>query len=1300
MAVVYQVHDQQLDRRVALKCPLTDGSDKHNARLVEMIAREYRTLAQLKHPSVISVHEYGLSSEGPYYTMELLEGTDLHELAPLPWRKACSYMRDVASCLALLHSRHLVHRDVSPRNIRCHDGRAKLLDFGALAPMGPIKQIVGTPPLIAPEVLHRQALDGSCDLYALGGSLYWALTRRHAYPARTLHELPQAWQQRVQPPSTFSPDVPEALDALVLSLLSHEPQARPRSAAEVMQRLNTIAGLPDDESLFVSQSYLSTPSLEGRETELAEIRDALIGVSERSKLVWVSGEPGVGRSRFLGAALLEARLTGASVLHVSASDTLPGDLVVARDLLERSLEVLPQREAGGSTRELLAAFDSERALPEQARVRLMSRVRALLRRACKARPVVVAIDDVDMADPASQALIASLRRGVRCNLLVIVTASDSRPLDSALETQRMNVTPIVLQPLSSEQTEALLGAVFGEVPSLHLVATRVHELSRGNPRGTLELAEHLVATGKACYALGGWQLPTELPPGELPSAWSSAFDARLLALGDDARELAEVIALSFAHGPSGADLDTLTTHGSTESRRVATDALIAAGLVRVEADRVHFTRVSDRERITALASPQRVQAIHARLARWLLARGSDPLAVSHCQLEAGDASAAIDTLLEEIGRGTRCDTAPSDYARLLERAIDASSALNRPRADRFHLTRELVRLGDHLGVAGIPDRLHELLDQLRVESGLSDYEALSSELDPLARLQQAYTLAQARYDAASAHDRILPPIEAIQAITMTTRQAAAFGAVSLDQDLIESLPSLAPFSPLSDMLKTTVQYTLPASAHLNAGRYEQAREAYAVTLARIVQPDRGGLDELFWRWAVCALRFALGHINAGLGIEEALQYARELEADETWVIAAWDVRRAYHLRQGDWREAERCRERIERLRVQTVRRPPMVDTSARLELDTSAHAGDLLGVQRAMRRLETLIALHPGYAVYAHYGPAVVEHLKGNHEAALGHLDRALAMVKAGRHPTWGWVAASRVEVLIALGRYEEAKLAGLEYVQLGERAGLMEMLDHVTVLLALAEAKLGELDSAIERLDRAVSYRESLGSTGLNLGWAYEVRARVAIWMRDQVAFARSAAACAREYGYGRGGSMFGPKYEALLAEARQNGLQSASELPPAPESEAVSTYLSTLSGSTAIEDRLTLALQLLASAVGASNGVLYRVTPGAKLQPSATVERCASTLDCDLPTQATAWLSSVLATSLEDDDKTHSVTADDTATRSEGPGHWMPLALGCTRQGRYTRTGAALLWFAPGTKSKRANAELLEVLGHLLAS
>ena len=87
-----------------------------------------------------------------------------------------------------------MHRDISPRNVRCtRDGRAKLIDFGAMVPMGPSAQVVGTPAFIAPEVVHRSALDARTDLYSLGATLYYALTGRMPYPARDFASVLEAW---------------------------------------------------------------------------------------------------------------------------------------------------------------------------------------------------------------------------------------------------------------------------------------------------------------------------------------------------------------------------------------------------------------------------------------------------------------------------------------------------------------------------------------------------------------------------------------------------------------------------------------------------------------------------------------------------------------------------------------------------------------------------------------------------------------------------------------------------------------------------------------------------------------------------------------------------------------------------------------------------------------------------------------------------------------------------------------------------------------------------------------------------
>ena len=136
-----------------------------------MLQREYQTLVTLRHPHIIQVYDFGVDEQGPYYTMELLDGADLRSKSPLSWRDVCAYLREVASSLALLHSRRLLHCDVSAANIYLtREGRAKLLDFGTLASFGRNTVIAGAAPMIAPEVLRREELDQRVDLYALGAT--------------------------------------------------------------------------------------------------------------------------------------------------------------------------------------------------------------------------------------------------------------------------------------------------------------------------------------------------------------------------------------------------------------------------------------------------------------------------------------------------------------------------------------------------------------------------------------------------------------------------------------------------------------------------------------------------------------------------------------------------------------------------------------------------------------------------------------------------------------------------------------------------------------------------------------------------------------------------------------------------------------------------------------------------------------------------------------------------------------------------------------------------------------------------
>ena len=179
-ATAYHVVERGTQRHLALK--RLDNYHRADATLAELFEREYHTLNQLAHPRVVRAFDYGFDSGGEaFYTMELLDGGDLRSQAPLPWQTVCTIGYEICSALSLLHSRRLVHRDLTPRNVRLtSDNKAKLIDFGLLSPFGVSNLLAGTPSHVAPEVLNSMSLDGRSDLFSLGATL---ATFRPARPA-------------------------------------------------------------------------------------------------------------------------------------------------------------------------------------------------------------------------------------------------------------------------------------------------------------------------------------------------------------------------------------------------------------------------------------------------------------------------------------------------------------------------------------------------------------------------------------------------------------------------------------------------------------------------------------------------------------------------------------------------------------------------------------------------------------------------------------------------------------------------------------------------------------------------------------------------------------------------------------------------------------------------------------------------------------------------------------------------------------------------------------------------------------
>jgi hypothetical protein len=1232
MACVYRVTDSSSGRQVALKQMLLTEQSELRATFSALFEREFHTLALLSHPRVIAVYEYGVSASGPYYTMELLDGGDMRDLAPLPWPEVCRLLFDVCSSLALLHSRRLLHRDISPRNIRCtRDGEAKLIDFGAMAPMSSGgNQIVGTPAFTPPETVHRLAIDARTDLFSLGATLYYALTKQFAFPARTFSDLLSAWNYKPPPPSARVPGIPAALDDLVMSMLSLEPALRPQSAFEVMQRLAAVANLPCSEPAGVSRSYLATPVLVGREDVLGLLRERVSrALAGRGGGLLVRAATGLGRSRILDACALEAKTLGATVLRANTGDTRDS-FEVALKLTRHLLEAVPNDVLAEHFPELLNRPDPGKDEPDEAArvalrlgaftdlkaepAKLQQAISRFMLTISRTHPLVLTVDNVQLIDePSAAVLVALVDRAHRGSLLVAMTAeSDLAEASQAIDVLARRCEEISLSALDRDQTQALLGSVFGDVANLGLLTDEIYKIALGNPRQSLDVAQHLLDKGLISYASGTWTLPRQLSATDLPRSAEEAIRARIANLDPLARCLAEAQALAF---------DNVFTRDQYHALRpdVATaqiDAAISELLSKqaLAGDGQHYT-LANRVWTAAFEaglSPSTAEERHRALAEMF--RDRSGMAMIHHLFAAGCNEEGLEALLarhREYEEKFDLKTVMSMNAAQMGPSYLAALATAQHGKRSPRTVHELRRWLASLSVASDSgyywQTAPEWLAQLKLDSGLAAWEADTECQNAGERITRALQSAQQNYLATPEAERVYRVDEAIRLLAQYVAVSIAIGARAMHTELLASLPELLePFAPLSPVIEAIWQNSLATRETNRDGKYESGRLRWIdvhAKLSRLTGADLQHVDVIS-----NAVAFAVGMSEAVLGMASATTWAARLDQDPMQRLSALYLRKIVRLEQGDWNGADRIRRDAEVLGLQ-ARAPQMFSTLLSVELNAHAQARDLVGVKEIIERMRPLAARYPGWVPYLHLAEARFQLIRDDLPAAKSGFEHCIALA-AGKGdaaprkvPIWIGAHAGLAEVLLALDRPRDAYDCALAGLRVCDTNQIDAQTAELTRVLALSEAKLGDFGSAIARLEAMIQKQIALGVSGLKLGLSYETRARVAIWDGDEVALESYARLTAREYRHGTGCPL-GARYERLMNEARRCGFHVTIDLSDFESSTQiensrfgthnVTTMVSqAMAGIPDADDRARRALRLVCNARAARGGHLYLVAP-----------------------------------------------------------------------------------------------------------
>ena len=251
MATVYLATDTRLDRQVALK--VMHAELARDADFVGRFIGEAKSVARLSHPNIVAVFDQGSDGQYLYLAMEYVPGRTLRSLLRdrgwFPWDEALAVMDPVLAGLAAAHQAGIVHRDVKPENVLLTaDGRVKVVDFGlarAQAAAGNTRSglIIGTVAYIAPEQVTGGVTDVRTDVYAAGVVLFEMLTGRQPHTGES--PLAVAYKHvnsDVPPPGNLVAGVPPAIDQLVWSATSRDPQRRPADAGEFLRAVRALRG--------------------------------------------------------------------------------------------------------------------------------------------------------------------------------------------------------------------------------------------------------------------------------------------------------------------------------------------------------------------------------------------------------------------------------------------------------------------------------------------------------------------------------------------------------------------------------------------------------------------------------------------------------------------------------------------------------------------------------------------------------------------------------------------------------------------------------------------------------------------------------------------------------------------------------------------------------------------------------------------------------------------------------------------------------------------------------------------------
>ncbi len=356
MATVYKATDKVLKRNVAVKILRDEFTT--DEEFIKRFEVEAQSAARLTHPNIVSIYDVGVEDNLHYIVMELIQGKTLKEIileerGPLPWKWSVNVAKQIASALETAHRNNIIHRDIKPHNIIItEDGIAKVTDFGIAKAVSnstitAFGTTIGSVHYFSPEHARGGYTDAKSDLYSLGVVLYEMVTGKLPFDADTPVSVAlKHMQEKPKEPIEVNPNVPKAVNKIIMKALQKDPNLRYQSATDMLVDLNKALKNPNGD--FVDDSEYD-PTAQTQVINTAEMYNNSRGSNE------TNGKNGKKDGKFkafikrhkklsifIGLILLFALSLGGTILALNLTNPaevdMPNVVGLSRDEAQQEVE--------------------------------------------------------------------------------------------------------------------------------------------------------------------------------------------------------------------------------------------------------------------------------------------------------------------------------------------------------------------------------------------------------------------------------------------------------------------------------------------------------------------------------------------------------------------------------------------------------------------------------------------------------------------------------------------------------------------------------------------------------------------------------------------------------------------------------------------------------------------------------------------------------------------------------------------------------------------------------------------------